>query len=72
MTRGRRGIVAGMVLAVAAAVAVAGFAGPRDPEGVEIPPAALLPDIDPLAPYGLTARVFSVDGKRRVRLSFAS
>ena len=73
MTRGRRGIVAGMVLAVVAAVAVAaGFAGPRDPEGVEIPPAALLPDIDPLAPYGLTARVFSVDGKRRVRLSFAS
>ena len=51
MTRGRRAVVAALAAAVVAALSVAaGIAADRGPEGVKIPPTALLPDLDPSAP----------------------
>ncbi len=73
MTRARSAVVAALAVAVVAALSVAaGIAADRGPEGVKIPPTALLPDLDPSAPIRLEARIATVDGKRRTRMSFAS
>ena len=62
MTRGRRAVVAALAVAVVAALSVAaGIAADPGPEGVKIPPTALLPDLDPSAPDRLEARIATVD-----------
>ena len=55
--------MAALGVAVVAALSVAaGIAADRGPEGVKIPPTALLPDLDPSAPVRLEARIATVDG----------
>jgi len=73
MTPGRRLAVTGLLAAVVATVAVSVvLARPQSASDFEVPPNALLPDLDPVAPGQLQARVIDIDGKRHVQLSFLS
>ncbi len=72
MRPARRLIVAVVALAALAAVGVSVvLARPAGPS-FNVPAGALLPDLDPVAPFGLQARIVAVDGNRHVRLSFVS
>lgn len=68
----RRLIVAAAAVAAVAAIAVSVVLARPAGSDVEIPPDALLPDLDPVAPSGLQARIVEIDGKRHVRMSFSS
>ena len=72
MRPARRLVVAVVALGALAAVAVSVVLARPAGQGFQVPPGALLPDLDPVAPSGLQARIVEAEGKRHVRLSFVS